>query len=212
VLGTVTDDAHLQVFGFITYRTAYDPVSLAVSFVRAGVDGLIMLNDVLVDGSLYTRGINDQTLVSNAVKPPLISSDYVLDEYHIVEARAAGVSAVTLRPRTVSHEGLRSLVSLAQRNRLTVIMHVHDEVELAGAMPLCPQVIALGGSSDDTFEGLEYLRAAVPTSTQVLLSRPLDTPDDVEWAVSLHPAAIVISERFLHMPGAGDALARVQNI
>jgi hypothetical protein len=32
----------------------------------------------------------------------------------------------------------------------------------------------------------------------------------MEWAIVLRPDAMVISERFLHMPGAGEALAALR--
>src|SRR5215216_2682006 len=60
LLSTVTDDGHVLLFGQIRYGAAYDPVSLALSYAQAGLDGLALFTDDLV----YDGGMNDLALIT----------------------------------------------------------------------------------------------------------------------------------------------------
>src|SRR5688500_10750561 len=146
VLNTVTADAQVVLIGQIKYTPAqgnntldYDPVASALRYAKAGVEAV----SLLTDETLYQGGLDDLVLVSRAVTVPVISQDFILDEYQIVEARAAGASALLLTSAVLEPPLLRTLVSATQRNRMTAIVEIHTAKELEYALRLSPYVIGI---------------------------------------------------------------------
>jgi indole-3-glycerol phosphate synthase len=217
VLSAVTADTPVMLVGNIKYAmpqtgplmSTYDPVGLALRYTRAGMDAVTLFTDE----SLYQGGLDDMVLVSRAVNVPLISQDYILDEYQVVEARAAGASALVLCSTIVTPSDLRVLVSATQRNRMTAIVEVRNQQEIEYALSLSPYVIGLSGrdlhSRDVTTSHLPELRALIPSSIRVMLMDPLRTLDEVHMAVSMGVHAIVIDEALLDSEGNRDDLDKI---
>ena len=91
ILSTVEDkDEPAVIIGQIKHNlgfngnVAYDPVGTALNHIRRGVDAVALFTDQII----YEDGLDDLIIVSNAVDAPVISQDYVLDEYEI--GRGAG--------------------------------------------------------------------------------------------------------------------------
>jgi indole-3-glycerol phosphate synthase len=180
--------------------TGYDPAMQAREYVYAGADAVAVFTDTVIERD----GMADLAIVSDVLKyteTPVISQDYVLTEYHVVAARAAGASAVMLHTGIVSLTQLRSLMSQVHRNRMTAIVAVHNRDQLDAVRDLSPQVIGLGGASpldtrvDCTLA--HQLAAHVPTGTRVMLTNPLSTLEEIRSMADLHPAAVMIAHDLL---------------
>ncbi len=197
-LNTVMDDSEATLIGLIRHdATPYDPVGLAVRYLRAGMDSVALFTDDRV----YDGGLSDLALVTRAVRSPVMTQDYILDEYQIVEARAAGASSLVLYADILDTGMLRTLVSATQRNRMTAIVQVNDARQLAFAQFLSPQAIALGDQrvpfSAAPMDTLWRLRMSIPRSTRVMIGYVLETLDDVEAVAPLCPDAVLLGETLL---------------
>ncbi|MBN2469650.1 MAG: indole-3-glycerol-phosphate synthase, partial [Anaerolineae bacterium] len=127
-------------FGDIPEGAAsYDPVALARRLVRQGVQALMVATDERHHGG----GIEHLTLVTSAVDVPVIRYDYIVDEYQVVETRAAGGDGILLMPELLEPAQMHRLVSATQRNLMTVVARVHNEEELRAVLPYEPRVIAI---------------------------------------------------------------------
>lgn len=206
VLSTVTQDAPVVLAGQITYNPAlgpygYDPVASAVRMVKNGGDAVALFTDQ----TLYEGGLDDLVLVSRAVSVPIISQDYILDEYQVVEARAAGASALMLRANILEPNVLRSLVSSTQRNRMTAIVEVRSQRELEYALTLSPYVIAIHLADFQTFEMTDLtnfqIRPLVPSSIRVMVTDGLKTVEAVQSAVNMGVDAVLVDEGLLDDAG-----------
>lgn len=208
VLNTIADDCALMVIGQVRYAPPngaegghYDPVALALRFERAGVDAISLVSD----DPLTPVGMDDLALVARVVGCPVISQDAPLDEYQVIEARAAGASAIVVSGTAGDAGDLRTLISAAQRNRMTAIVAVEDFAALDAARPLCPQAIALGWGDAERmrFERdlLAALRVEISPETRVLLDAPLESEDDAAAIVPLHVDAVLISTAYLRQSG-----------
>jgi indole-3-glycerol phosphate synthase len=203
-LNTVTDDSAMLLIGQVRYsqRTdGYDPVAMALRFAAAGADAIALFTD----DSLYPADLDDLVMLSRAVSIPVIGQNYYTDEYQIVEARAAGASALMLYAGLVDHSLLRTLVSSTQRNRMTAVVEVHDLDELDYALGLSPYVISLSsarpGQGPGAIINLHALRDRIPVGTHAILSDPLYTLDQVAAARALHVEAVIVHESLLGLPG-----------
>lgn len=198
ILSTVTDDGHVMLIGQVRYGTpAYDPVTLALRYAQAGLDGIALFTD----NRIYDGGINDLALMTRAVATPVLLQNYIFDEYQVVEARAAGASSLTLIAGLVDMPTLRTLISATQRNRMSAVVRVQTDEELQATLDLCPPVIELGkrdpNSGDLDVTHIESLRAAIPSTSRVLLYNRLRTLTEAKAVAVLKPNAVLISPQLL---------------
>lgn len=203
VLTTVEPDALAPVLLIAQVRAIDDGVeieSLAQNLAAAGADAL----SLFTDEGLQPHGLDDLVTLTRTVNLPIISQDVYVDEYQIVEARAAGASALVLRASTMEKEVLRTLVSTTQRNRMTAIVEVNNLEEVAYAQNLSPYVIAISQIDAWTGEASRIpaaeLRAAITGATRVILAESLSTLADVEAAIDLQVDAVIVEADFLLNP------------
>jgi len=154
-------------------------------------------------------------LVARAARLPVMSQDFIFDEYQVVESRAAGASALLLQAGIVDDATLRALVSATQRNRMTAIVHVQTEAQLRYALTLAPQVIAVGAVSSDSalfndaIRAWSELRACIPRPTRVLLAHPLRSLDEAAAARALHIDAALVDDSLLGQPSIAPRLRQL---
>ena len=105
-------------------RADFDPVVIATSYAAAGADAI----SVLTDRDYFQGDLADLTAVRAAVPVP-VSKDFVIDEYQLAEARAAGADAVLLIAEILPGR-LDELYRAAVALGLHVLMEFHDAEEL----------------------------------------------------------------------------------
>jgi indole-3-glycerol phosphate synthase len=197
ILSTV--GAHVTLIGQVKHTVSrtgslletYDPVSMALRYMRGKVDAI----SLFTDSTTYPRSLDDLTLITRAVSVPAISQDYVLDEYHLVETRAAGASALVLSSEVLDKHALRTLVSATARNRMTSIVQVQTEDQLSYALSLSPHTIGLGSPDECNldFSTLGHLRSLVPHSVRVVTMCCFESLRDVEMALKIGVDAVIVS-------------------
>lgn len=213
ILNTVTDGTNLSIIGEIKHTIlptgqmadSYDPVGLAMRFVRAGVDAVSLFTDDMI----YVRDIDDLALLSRAVNVPVMIRNYILDEYHAVEMRAAGASALVLSSQVLDRGALRNLVSATVRNRMTTIIEVTNADELAYALSISPHAVAIGSADEGApldHAAFAEMRAMIPSHIRVMAMVNLQTPEDVRAVVSTGIDALVVDERLFSRSALGKEL------
>jgi indole-3-glycerol phosphate synthase len=218
ILRTVTADAQVMLIGQIKYAqpetgtlSDYDPVAMALRFANAGVEAISLFTDEIV----YPGGLDDLVLVSRAIKVPVISQDYILDEYQIIEARAAGASALVLSSAILEPATLRTLLSVTHRNSMTAILEVHNPDDLDYALSLSPYVIGVSKRNPWTHEikadHIGYLRPMIPPDIAVMVMDGQETIEEIEQAVDLGVHAILVRETVLDDPEKVAQLTTILN-
>lgn len=207
ILSTVTDDQHILLIGQIRHSVAadsnavegdsYDPVASALQCVHKGVDGLALFTDETV----YYGGLDDLVLVARAVNVPVITQDYILDEYQVIEARAAGAAALVLSAAVLEPGLLRSLLSATQRNRMTAIIQVHNREELEHALAISPLVVGISNVDPQTqerdLETTRQLRSLIPGHIRVMVMDGIQTAAELQRLARLNLDAIMVEDSLL---------------
>lgn len=205
VLSMVASGAPVMLVGQIKYSapqtgphiSAYDPVTSALRQAEAGADAVTLFTDE----TLYQGGLDDLVLVSRAVNVPVISQDYILDEYQIIESRAAGASALVLNASILEPAALRALTSSTQRNRMTAIVEVRDRTQLDYALTLSPYVIGLSLRDPATHEInqplLTELRSVIPSHIRVMITDGVKTLDELRMVIEVGVDAVLVEEALL---------------
>lgn len=200
ILNTVVDaHASVQLIGQITRLDTYDPVAMALRFVREGVDAVAFFTD----NAAYQNDLDDLLMVAMGVKDtPVIYQNYIVNEYNVIEARASDASALVLYASALDPAMLRKTVSMTQRWKMTAIVQVNSEDEMRRAVELSPHAIAIGLSESDdiphAIDKLRLLRPLLPYNTRSLLMNCLHTLDEVEAVVAEGVNAVIVSEDVLN--------------
>jgi indole-3-glycerol phosphate synthase len=197
ILNMVTEQHEVCILGSIQRTEIYDPVGMALKFQRVGVDGLTLYTD----DDISADGLEDLLLVNRAVGVPVISYDYILDGYHVAEARSAGASALTTYAALLDEVAVRRIVSLTQRWRMTAILQIDQPAHVQHLRTASPHVTAVGNPYDpDPARGLQLLqklRPLIPYNIHCMPLHPLATLAQVAEALELGVDAFSCSASLL---------------
>ncbi len=90
-------------------RVAYEPAAIALGYERAGAAAI----SVLTEPGFFDGSLAHLEAVRAVVKIPLLRKDFIVDEYQLLEARAAGADAILLIVAALSDRELASLARAA---------------------------------------------------------------------------------------------------
>jgi indole-3-glycerol phosphate synthase len=129
-------------------REHFVPDEIALSYEKGGAACLSVLTDVdfFQGADIYLQQARA------AVSLPVIRKDFLVDEYHIYEARALGADCVLLIVAALDTAKLKELNNLAQEIGLDVLVEVHDERELDIALELPNKLIGINNRNLHTFD------------------------------------------------------------
>lgn len=189
----------------------YDPVALSRRLIRQGAQGLVVSTDTRLDGG----GVEHLTMVANAVEVPVIRHDYIVDEYQVVETRAAGGDGLFLYPSMLSPDRLRALISATQRNLMTVVACVYSEGELRAVLPYEPRIVVFNNHDPRTNQvdlGLTgRLLEQVPGHITVLTMGGIESPWDVVQ-VAAGVDGVIVKQAHLLIPSTAKAIREILGI
>ena len=159
-------------------RPDLDPVQHARAYVRGGAVAV----SVLTDEAHFGGSIEDLERVAAAV--PVLRKDFILDELQIMEARAAGASAVLLIVRALAPDRLQALARAAAACHLPTLIEVHSAAELEPALAAAPGAIGVNARDLSTFavdlRAAEAVIRDVPGNIAVVAESGINSRADVE--------------------------------
>lgn len=102
-------------------RENFDPLEIAKTYQSCGADAISCLTDVK-----YFQGkLEFIPLIKKAVDIPVLRKDFIIDEYQVYEARAAGADAILLIAEALPVGKLMDLMILANKLTLGCLIEVH---------------------------------------------------------------------------------------
>lgn len=210
ILNIVTGGQYVTLIGHVRLEEVYDPVTTALSFIRAGMDGV----SVFTDTTIYTKGMDDLLMVSRGVRNnPVISQNYVLDKYHVLVARASGASGIVIHASILDYATLRETVILAQRLKMTVLIQINTPDALDAVSALSPHALCVG--YDYWFDAerdlplLDAVLAQKPYNLRVLPYGCISRLDALQEVVDRGVDAVTVDTSLMNTP---DVLSRVHAI
>ena len=190
-------------------RWDYDPVAIATSYERAGAAAI----SVLTEPGFFDGTLDHLSAVAHAVSCPVLRKDFVVDEYQILEARAAGAAAVLLIVAALDDGELQRLVAAAAAAGLDALVEVHDEVELKRALAIGATIVGVNNRNLKTLtvdvEAAQRLAPLMPRDVVRIAESGLRTGGDVRTLSSVGYDAFLIGERFMTTDDPGAALGQL---
>ena len=187
-------------------RAEYDPVAIARGYAAAGAAAISCLTEpTCFDGSL-----EHLAAVHAAVNIPVLRKDFIVSEYQILEARAAGASALLLIVAALTPAELVALTGQSRAAGLDVLVEVHNEGELKIASDAGATIIGVNNRNLRTLEvdvrASERLIARMPKGAIAVSESGLRSADDLIRLRGLGYQAFLMGERFMTTPDPGAAL------
>lgn len=150
--------------------TSFAPLALALTYARHGAAAV----SVVTDEPFFQGSLDHLAVVASGVNVPVLRKDFIIDEYQLWEARAAGADAALLIVGILDLPQLESLLRAAKRIGLSALVETHTRAELETAGAAGAQIVGINNRDLTTFETtLETTLALIPHA---------------------HPGALIVSE------------------
>jgi indole-3-glycerol phosphate synthase len=188
-------------------RTAYDPVAIARGYETAGAAAI----SVLTEPGFFDGALRHLVAVRDVVTIPLLRKDFMIDEYQLLEARAAGADAVLLIVAALDDRSLVTLSAMARALELAAVVEVHSVEECRRAIDAGAAIIGVNNRNLRTLQvDLDASRAVaelLPPDVIGISESGLKSPADLQAMKALGYQAFLMGERFMIEPDPGAALA-----
>lgn len=126
----------------------YDPAAIAATYEAAGAAAI----SVLTEPTFFDGSLEHLQAVTSRVSVPVLRKDFIVDEYQVVEAWAAGADAILLIVAALDDDELRGLYAAARGRRLDVLVEVHDASELDRALTAGAEIVGVNNRNLRTLQ------------------------------------------------------------
>ena len=175
----------------------YDPVGIATRYEQGGAAAI----SVLTEPTFFDGALEHLSAVRAAVDTPLLRKDFIVDEYQLVEARAAGADAALLIVAALDQPDLVRLQTKAWELDLAALVEVHDEEELSRAVDAGARIVGVNNRNLRTLtvdvEASYRLAARMPREVIAVSESGLQSRADLENLSAAGYRAFLIGERFM---------------
>lgn len=191
-----------------------DAAAQAAAYRRGGAAAV----SVLTEPTRFAGSLEDLASVA-ASGVPALRKDFLVDDYQIWEARAAGAAAVLLIVAALDHDRLAALHDLAHTAGLEVLVEVHDEHEVARAAAIGARIVGVNARDLRTFEldhhAFARLRPALADGVLAVAESGITAPEDLRRAAAAGADAVLVGESLVRSTdpaGAVEALVAAGRI
>jgi len=187
-------------------RPDYDAAAIAAGYAAAGAAAI----SVLTEPTFFDGSLDDLVAARAAVPTPLLRKDFIVSEYQLLEARAAGADAVLLIVAALTPMELRSLAARAAALGLDALVEVHDAAELSVALDAGSAIVGVNNRNLRTLavdvHASEAIIARMPPGVVAVSESGLRSADDLERLRAGGYHAFLVGERLMTAPDPAGAL------
>jgi indole-3-glycerol phosphate synthase len=192
-------------------RQNFNPAEIAVSYAAHGAACL----SVLTDEQFFQGGPAYLQQARAACALPVLRKDFIIDPYQIYQARHWGADAILLIVAALDHGLMAELEACAHEIGMSVLVEVHDGVELDAALRLKTALLGINNRNLRTFETTLQttlnLLPRIPPDKLVVTESGIMTTDDVKRMRDHDVHAFLVGEAFMRAPEPGVELSRLFN-
>ena len=193
-------------------REDYRPAKIAKGYEEVGAAAI----SVLTDEEFFRGSLDDLTRVSEVVKIPVLRKDFILDDYQILEARAAGADAILLIVAAHTDADLRDLIAAARNLSLDILCEVHTRAEMDRAVDLGCDVIGVNSRDLTTMQVNPLIHAEMarwlPASVLRVAESGVKSLSDIERLMEQGYDAFLVGEALMRQPDPAAMLALLMGL
>lgn len=187
-------------------RADFDPVQIARIYERHGAAAV----SVLTDEPFFQGRLEYLSAVREAVAPPVLRKDFLLDRYQLLEARAAGADAVLLIAEVLPGELLPRLLRQAHELGMQALVELYDAANLPRVLDSGARLLGVNNRDLRTFvTRLEHtleLAARLPADCCLVSESGIRTRDDILRLEQAGVRAVLVGETLMRAADIGAKL------
>ena len=175
----------------------FDPVRIARMYDSSGADAV----SVLTDAEFFGGSLDYLFRIRKAIRLPLLRKDFIIDDYQIYEARAAGADAILLIVRALSEYQLREFHALSRELGMAALVEAHSANEVEAAVRSGAEIIGVNNRNLATFQvDLQIsidLKKMMPDTVIAVSESGIKTGTDTARLAAADFQAVLIGETLM---------------
>jgi indole-3-glycerol phosphate synthase len=187
-------------------RQDYQPAVHAACYAAAGAAAV----SVLTEPTFFDGSLEHLRLVREAVQIPVLRKDFIVTQYQLVEAAAAGADAVLLIVGALDGKELSALVGRAGDLGLATLVEVHDPDEIVRAVDAGARIIGVNSRNLRTLAvdpgAHEKAARRLPGGVIAVAESGIRERSDMDRLTALGYRAFLVGERLMTERDPGAAL------
>lgn len=192
-------------------RPEFDPPPLARALAANGAAAL----SVLTEEQFFQGSLENLRTASAATTIPCLRKDFIVDEWQILEARAACADAILLIAAALTDAELRRFTEAAHALQLDVLCEVHDAEETRRVQDLGCDAVGVNNRNLRTFAvrletSLELIES-LPAAAVRVAESGINTAADLVRLRDAGFHAFLIGESLMRHAEPGEALRDLLN-
>ncbi|AZV46917.1 indole-3-glycerol phosphate synthase TrpC [Nautilia sp. PV-1] len=190
-------------------RKDFSPVEIAKEYAEVADAMSILTEPHFFQGSLeYLKAINEFSTI------PLLRKDFIIDEFQIAEAYAAGADFILLIAKALKTEELKKLFDFAKNKGLEVLFEIHDEEDLQKALDVGADIIGFNHRNLKTFEmDMDLSKKLIPLLPEGVIVVAESGINDFETVKKLSKNGVdayLVGEHFMRQDNIKEAVLKLK--
>jgi indole-3-glycerol phosphate synthase len=187
-------------------RADFEPVAIARTYQEHGATCL----SVLTDEQYFQGSLDYLRRVRQAVELPVLRKDFIVDEYQVWEARAAGADAVLLIAECLDDAALATLHEAIVGVGMTPLVELYEPENLSRVLGVGAKLIGINNRDLRTFQvDLEHtlrLGRQIPEDRVVVGESGIRSREDVLRLQGAGVRAMLVGESLMRQDDIGAAV------
>ncbi len=183
-----------------------DPAAWAKSYEASGAVAI----SVLTNEPYFRGSLDDLTQARAAATLPVIRKDFVIDDYQIYEAAAAGADALLLIVGLTPEQDLEHQIGLVEELGMEALVEVHLEDQVEQALLSCARIIGINNRDLRSFKSdiavTERLCALIADDITIISESGVRTPNDVRRVAAAGVSGVLVGESIMSAADPGAQL------
>jgi len=187
-------------------RGDFDPVRIAQAYEQAGASCI----SVLTEEKFFQGRLEYLAAIRKAAGLPLLRKDFIIDEYQVYEARAAGADAVLLIAACLEKDQMAEYLGIAGQLGLDALVESHTYRELDKTLLAGATLVGINNRDLSTFTvsldtTLDLLKD-IPDDRIVVSESGIKTRDDVVKLEKAGVDAVLVGEGLMREKDIGKKM------
>ena len=191
-------------------RADFDPQKIAGDYEANGAAAV----SVLTDQKFFQGHIDHLRQLAAGCNLPLLRKDFILDEYQVFEARAAGADAILLIAEILSVNQITELTQAASTVNLEVLLEMHSTEQLKKIDYMKNRLVGINNRNLDSLsvntDTAIQIKELLPADIVTVAESGIHEKSQLEKIKKSGIDAILVGEHLLRAENPGRALKKLR--